>query len=372
MSASSTPTFRPMAARREREIGGGGRFADAALARRHGDDRAHARHQRLLRVRLRPPGAVRRGPPACAARRLCASARPMTDSTPGSASTAFSAARRSGSSRGAALALDLDGEGDMAVAQLHARDHAEADDVLARARDRVTRAQRGEDLALGGRSCLLVLDFAPCCTYQENARHFAAYSDVALCKRAPCRAERTSACRGIKAAAPGAAGGGQSPWGRGAGRSRPTSRRCCAGARSALRRLLPRGWGAGAASCSSRRRRRRSLAGQRLLSRRARRAGRRAALRRLSTARHARAQLSSARGRSRRCCRPKVTRDNRVEIGFRASPNARSAAAPSDRAGRIADADRRREHRRHQLHRVLAYQGRRRPISSTSAIPTAR
>ena len=81
-----------------------------------------ARHRARLRRRL--PAAprrvrMRRGARARRARRGgCASAvsTAVTDSTPGSASTACSAALRSGSSRGPRSRLDLDREADIAVA----------------------------------------------------------------------------------------------------------------------------------------------------------------------------------------------------------------------------------------------------------------
>jgi hypothetical protein len=45
MSASSTPTRGAFGGQRQRQVDGGGRLADAALARGHGDDVLHVRHQ---------------------------------------------------------------------------------------------------------------------------------------------------------------------------------------------------------------------------------------------------------------------------------------------------------------------------------------
>ncbi len=72
----------------------------------------------------------------------------VTDSTPGIASTAFSAALRKGSILASARAVDLDGETDMALTQLQARHHAEADDILA-AVGIGHLGQRGQDRFLG-------------------------------------------------------------------------------------------------------------------------------------------------------------------------------------------------------------------------------
>ena len=83
-----------------------------------------------LLLRMRVPCAVGAARRARARAALRAVSTAVTDSTPGSASTACSAALRSGSSLGRARAVDLDGEGDMASRTCTPRDHAEADDVL--------------------------------------------------------------------------------------------------------------------------------------------------------------------------------------------------------------------------------------------------
>ena len=105
MSASRMPTFRPRSRKPEREIDRGRRFADAAFARRHRDDRGDAgnagrrRRRPVLRRRLRRPGrrraalrrrgGARRAGPAPPARSAVSAT--STDLTPGSARTALSA-----------------------------------------------------------------------------------------------------------------------------------------------------------------------------------------------------------------------------------------------------------------------------------------
>jgi len=71
-----------------------------------------------------------------------------------------------------ALRLDLDGEADMALAQLHARYHAEADDILA-AVGIDDLAQRGEHLLLGQSAhggLPLVVDIRGAYSYREAFR----------------------------------------------------------------------------------------------------------------------------------------------------------------------------------------------------------
>ena len=58
------------------------------------------------------------------------------------------------------------------------------------------------------------------------------------------------------------------------------------------------------------------------------------------------------------CSTPNVTRINRIEIGYRSTATAAAAAGRRATCRRKPDADRRREHRRHQLRRPLADQGR--------------
>ena len=125
--------------------------------------------------------------------------------------------------------------------------------------------------------------------------------------------------------------------------------------RAAARRLRQRR----AASRSSCVGDRRAVAGERLLPRAARRGGRRAALRRLSTARRQPGpQLSPADADRERA---DAERDARQSHRDRLSRRAEQRPQRRRRAElprRSADADRRREHRRHQLHRVLGDQGR--------------
>ena len=170
-------------------------------------------------------------------------------------------------------------------------------------------------------------------------------------------------------------GGGSGPWGgrrrrprRSAARFRGTR---CAAAQDRLRSLLPGGWGAAAASSL--------VAGG---------GGRRSGSPAASIA-------SSPTSRASCCASAPSTATASPGLNYHlpvadrrgadAEGDARQphrdrlsrvattgTAAAYRRAGRIADADRRREHRRHQLHRVLADQGCARIISSTSAIPNGR
>ena len=134
--------------------------------------------------------------------------------------------------------------------------------------------------------------------------------------------------------------GGRRPRARGAavpaaaGSSRPTSRSCCAAARSRSRACFP----AAAAGIGGRR-------GIVLVAVAvvalwlasgfyrgpAGRAGRGAALRQATTARPAGPATTTCRRRSRRSSRPQVTRVNRIEIGFR---SAGQPGTPADGAVR--------------------------------------
>ena len=168
MSASSRPTLRPLAAKRQREVDGDRRFADAALAGGDRDD-----------------GAARRAPaalPPAPARRLCVRVRVRLRARAAGARAGLRLGgqhRRDREHAGERLdralgrlaqrlelaaprcAVDLDREADMAVAQLHARDHAEAHDVLAAVGiDDLARARPGLRSRVTAlmRACPLVLD----------------------------------------------------------------------------------------------------------------------------------------------------------------------------------------------------------------------
>ena len=154
----------------------------------------------------------------------------------------------------------------------------------------------------------------------------------------------------------GGGGGGQSPWGaRSAaaqfrGDAAPAARIVCAAscraASAAAAALLI------VARCADRA----AVARQRHLSRRARRAGHRAALRRLSTAPPRPASTITCRRRSRGADAEGHARQPRRGRLPRATG---PAAARTELPEEVADAHRRREHRRHQFHRVLGDQGRR-------------
>ena len=113
--------------------------------------------------------------------------------------------------------------------------------------------------------------------------------------------------------------------------------------------------------CAARHRRGRGLAGQRLLPRAARRAGRGAALRRLRPHHAARPELPPAlAGRERGTARGHPDQPHRDRLSHRRCrrPDRGGPSAGRDDAGREPDADRRREHHRHQLRGVLADQRR--------------
>ena len=100
---------------RERDVDGGRRFSDAALARRDGDDGAHLGQQRGAATwrRLRLPGRRRS--------LRCQHGRDRSD--PGQPATACSAALRSGSDARPRSGFDFDHELHIAVADRHARHH---------------------------------------------------------------------------------------------------------------------------------------------------------------------------------------------------------------------------------------------------------
>ena len=140
---------------------------------------------------------------------------------------------------------------------------------------------------------------------------------------------------------------------------------CCrAAAAPAARRCRLLGLLAGRAS---------HLAGQRLLPRPAGRAGRGAALRRLQGLHLPGPATITCPGPIEQALTPAVTRVNRIEVGYphrRDRLDRNRAETGREVPAESADADRRREHHRHQLLRVLAHQGRRAPTCSTPATPT--
>ena len=156
MSASSRPD--PLADRGQAhgEVDRRGRLADPALARRHGDDRLHARDQRAVGPcggrRAAPsvgggPGARRGAAPARARRsaRRCRRAR--------RAGAHRLLAGRAHRLEGRRLGrVDLDREADIAALDDHAGDHAEADHVLALRRGWPTRRSAAS-------TCSLVISF---------------------------------------------------------------------------------------------------------------------------------------------------------------------------------------------------------------------
>ena len=156
MSASSMPTREAVGGERQREVGGGGGFADAAFARGDRDDGA-ARRARGFAA-------------AAAAARPGGCARPARPAAPRGASAVRTAVDREHAGqrldrllRGLAqrleprpaLALDLDREGDMAVAHVHARDHAERDDILP-VSGSLTRLSAARTSSLGDSPMLLL------------------------------------------------------------------------------------------------------------------------------------------------------------------------------------------------------------------------
>ena len=114
-----------------------------------------------------------------------------------------------------------------------------------------------------------------------------------------------------------------------------------------------------------------AVARQRLLPRAAGRAGRGAALRRLRPHRAARPQLSPAlagRERAAAARSPASTASRSATAPPPAGTRIETGATPRPRrAGRKPDADRRREHHRHRLRRVLAHPRRRATTCSTPA-----
>ena len=139
MSASSTPTREPVRLQPQRQIGGDRRFADPALARGNGDDRADtgdgaalgSRHRRMSRgaARTRRTGGrarLRRHP---APRRGLRGQHRRHREHAGHRVDRFLRRLTQGFQPRAALGLDLDREGDIAVADRDPRDHAERHDV---------------------------------------------------------------------------------------------------------------------------------------------------------------------------------------------------------------------------------------------------
>ena len=167
MSASSTPTAEPVRLHRQGEVGGDRRLADPALARGDRDDRPDPGRERVLprrgaavparraHARRGRAGPARPGAPRG---RASAVSTAVTDSTPGRASTAASAALRSGSRRG-----PRSGSTSIAKPTLPSRTttpghHPERDDVaalvgIAHAR----RARRGSRLSVTA-ICMLSRD----------------------------------------------------------------------------------------------------------------------------------------------------------------------------------------------------------------------
>ena len=137
---------------RQREIGGGGRFADAALARGDGDDRSTPGTSGFCGLAAGPgrawpwPGRGRRSraaPPA-----LLGGQHRRDRQHAGQRLDRLFRRLAQGSSLGPRSRLDLDRKGDMALAHLQARDHAKADDVLA-AVGIAHLGQRRQDSLLG-------------------------------------------------------------------------------------------------------------------------------------------------------------------------------------------------------------------------------
>ncbi len=133
MSASSTPTRNPFAFSAKRQIGGDGRLADPALARGDRDDGAHPGHRPTLRpaggLRAGTGTAVRGGPPlwrrgAAARGALGGQHRGHRQHVGKRLDRLFGSFAQRLQNR-AALGLDLDRKGDIAVADHDSRNHAE-------------------------------------------------------------------------------------------------------------------------------------------------------------------------------------------------------------------------------------------------------
>ena len=159
--------------------------------------------------------------------------------------------------------------------------------------------------------------------------------------------------------------GPKGPWGSGpqpVGPRPPDLEDLLRRAQDRLQQLLPGGYFSGVGIALVLLARDRDLGDVRLLSRAVRRARRRAALRQICPRCAARAELSSAVSDRDRAAAEGAAG---LHLEHRHDADRRSGAARPDharRARRKPDADRRREHRRRRLHRVVAHQaeGRRR------------